>query len=201
VIPSPYGAVPTLDSLEIDAMFDKTEKPLRFLQIGDLHITDAGLQNHADLRCIVDEVNGNIGEHIDFVYLPGDNADDGTPEQFRIVHDELSRLIAPWHAIPGDHDFKPDRSTTSMVAFTSESCPTSSRYPVAAASFSMSYRAATAVRTSGSAPRAWSGCAASLPKRDATARRRWCSCTPIPPISARRPPKSLLCSTTAPPRS
>ena len=27
--------------------------------------------------------------------------------QFRIVHDELSRLIAPWHAIPGDHDFKP----------------------------------------------------------------------------------------------
>jgi hypothetical protein len=81
--------------LEIDAMTDTTEKPLRFLQIGDLHITDAGLQNHVDLRRIVDEVNGNAGERIDFVYLPGDNADDGTPEQFRIVHDELSRLIAP----------------------------------------------------------------------------------------------------------
>jgi Icc protein len=93
--------------LEIDAMTDTTEKPLRFLQIGDLHITDAGLQNHVDLRRIVDEVNGNAGERIDFVYLPDDNADDGTPEQFRIVHDELSRLIAPWHAIPGDHDFKP----------------------------------------------------------------------------------------------
>jgi 3',5'-cyclic-AMP phosphodiesterase len=84
-----------------------TEKPLRFVQIGDLHITDAGLQNHVDLSRIVEGVNGNTGGKIDFVYLPGDNADDGTPEQFRIVHDELSRLIAPWHAIPGDHDFKP----------------------------------------------------------------------------------------------
>jgi Icc protein len=94
-------------NIEIDAMIDTTGKLLRFIQIGDLHITDAGLQNHADLRRIVDEVNGNTGEHIDFVYLPGDNADDGTPEQFRIVHDELLRLIAPWHVIPGDHDFKP----------------------------------------------------------------------------------------------
>jgi 3',5'-cyclic-AMP phosphodiesterase len=105
VTPSPY-AVFNLN-LEIDAMFDKTEKPLRFLQIGDLHLTDAGLQNHVDLRRIIDEINGNTRGKIDFVYLPGDNADDGTPEQFRIVHDELSRLIAPWHAIPGDHDFKP----------------------------------------------------------------------------------------------
>src|SRR5258705_1484801 len=88
-------------------MLDRTEKPLHFLQIGDLHITDAGLQNQVDLRRIVEEVNGNTGGKIDFVYLRGDNADDGTPEQFRIVHDELSRLIAPWHAIPGDHDFKP----------------------------------------------------------------------------------------------
>jgi Icc protein len=88
-------------------MLNQTEKPLRFLQIGDLHITDSGLQNHADLRRIVDEVNRNTAGKIDFVYLPGDNADDGTPDQFRIVHGELSRLIPPWHAIPGDHDFKP----------------------------------------------------------------------------------------------
>jgi 3',5'-cyclic-AMP phosphodiesterase len=74
---------------------------------GDLHITDSGLQNHADLRRIVDEVNENTAGKLDFVYLPGDNADHGTPEQFWIVYDELSRLIPPWHAIPGDHDFKP----------------------------------------------------------------------------------------------
>jgi Icc protein len=88
-------------------MLEETGNPLRFLQIGDLHVTDAGLQNHLDFRRIIEEVNGNAGGKIDFVYLPGDNADDGTPEQFRIVRDELSRLIAPWHAIPGDHDFKP----------------------------------------------------------------------------------------------
>jgi 3',5'-cyclic-AMP phosphodiesterase len=88
-------------------MTDVTDKPLRFLQIGDLHITDVNLQNHVDLRRIVDEVNGNTSGKIDFVYLPGDNADDGTPDQFRIVHEELSRLITPWHVIPGDHDFKP----------------------------------------------------------------------------------------------
>jgi Icc protein len=96
-------------------MLDKTEKPLRFLQIGDLHITDPGLQNHVDLRRIVDEVNENTAGKIDFVNLPGDNADDGTSEQFRIGLDELSRLIPPWHAIPGDHDFKP-RSLDNFYA-------------------------------------------------------------------------------------
>src|SRR5258705_1890379 len=85
---------------------DTNQSPLRFLHIGDLHITEAGLQNHLDLRRIVDEVNANVSGGIDFVIVPGDNADDGTPEQFRIVHDEMSRLTAPWHAIPGDHDFK-----------------------------------------------------------------------------------------------
>jgi MFS family permease len=88
-------------------MVNQTEKPLRFLQIGDLHITDSGLQNDADLRRIVDEANRNTAGKIDFVYLPGDNADDGTPDQFGIVHDELSRLSPSWHAIHGDHDFKP----------------------------------------------------------------------------------------------
>ena len=87
-------------------MLEKNDTPLRFLQIGDLHITDAGLQNHLDLRRIVDEVNDNTAGKIDFVYLPGDNADDGTPEQFWNVRNELSHLVAPWHAIPGDHDFK-----------------------------------------------------------------------------------------------
>jgi 3',5'-cyclic-AMP phosphodiesterase len=96
-------------------MSEKTGKMLRFIQIGDLHITGAGLQNHSDLRRIVDEVNHNAAGKVDFVYLPGDNADDGTPEQFRVVHDELSRLVPPWHAIPGDHDFKP-RSLDNFYA-------------------------------------------------------------------------------------
>ena len=88
-------------------MLEKNEAPLRFLQIGDLHIANSGQRNHLDLRRIVEEVNANTAGKIDFVYLPGDNADDGTPAQFRIVRSELSCLAAPWNAIPGDHDFKP----------------------------------------------------------------------------------------------
>ncbi|PAY09535.1 metallophosphoesterase [Bradyrhizobium sp. UFLA03-84] len=86
-------------------------RPLRFVQIGDLHATDHGLQNHRDFLRIVDELNDNVGGKIDFVYLPGDNADDGTSEQFALVRDGLKRLRLPWRAIPGDHDFKP-RSLT-----------------------------------------------------------------------------------------
>ncbi len=89
-------------------MLDRTDsKPMRLLHIGDFHITDTGLQNHLDLKRIVDEVNANVGSNLDFVFLPGDNADDGTVEQFRLVDEELARLRLPWRTIPGDHDFKP----------------------------------------------------------------------------------------------
>jgi|SRR5579871_4661004 len=81
--------------------------PLRFVQIGDLHLTDAGQRNHIDLGRIVDELNRNVGHAIDFVYLPGDNADDGTAAQFRLAREQLDRLLPPTHIIPGDHDFKP----------------------------------------------------------------------------------------------
>jgi 3',5'-cyclic-AMP phosphodiesterase len=84
-----------------------TPTPLRFLHIGDVHVTDAGLQNHLDLARIIGEVNANVGNNLDFVFLPGDNADDGTSEQFGLVFAEMSRLRLPWRAIPGDHDFKP----------------------------------------------------------------------------------------------
>jgi 3',5'-cyclic-AMP phosphodiesterase len=100
-------AVRAATLIGLKTMLKKTGKTLRFIQIGDLHLTCAGLQNHTDLRRIVDEVNDNAAGRVDFVYLPGDNADDGAPEQFRVVHDELSRLVPPWHVIPGDHDFKP----------------------------------------------------------------------------------------------
>ena len=89
-------------------MLDRNDpKPLRLLHIGDLHITDPELQNYLDLKRIVDEVNANAGRNLDFVFLPGDNADDGTAEQFCLVHEEMVRLNLSWRTIPGDHDFKP----------------------------------------------------------------------------------------------
>ncbi|KJC62242.1 hypothetical protein UP10_02535 [Bradyrhizobium sp. LTSPM299] len=81
--------------------------PLRFVQIGDLHLTGDGLQNRQDFVRIVHELNRHAGSMLDFVYLPGDNADDGTDDQFSLVRGGLNELRLHWHAIPGDHDFKP----------------------------------------------------------------------------------------------
>ena len=80
---------------------------LSWLHIGDLHITAAGLDNHRDLQRIVALANTLPPGSLDFALLPGDNADDGTPEQFALVRDAVAPLALPLHILPGDHDFKP----------------------------------------------------------------------------------------------
>ncbi|WP_428374893.1 metallophosphoesterase family protein [Lichenicoccus sp.] len=80
---------------------------LSWLHIGDLHITRAAEPNYRDLQRIVALVRGLPTGSVDFAVLPGDNADDGTPEQFRLVRDALRPLPMPLHILPGDHDFKP----------------------------------------------------------------------------------------------
>ena len=80
---------------------------LSWLHIGDLHITRAGEENHRDLLRIVDLTQGLAPHSLDFAVLPGDNADDGTPEQFALVRDAVGRLALPLHILPGDHDVKP----------------------------------------------------------------------------------------------
>ncbi len=79
---------------------------LSWLHIGDLHITRAGEENHRDLLRIVDFARGLPPGSVDFAVLPGDNADDGTPEQFALVRDAVAGLNLPLHILPGDHDFK-----------------------------------------------------------------------------------------------
>ena len=89
-------------------MADNTQAGvLSWLHIGDLHITEPGLENHRDLGRIVALANALPPGSLDFVVLPGDNADDGTPEQFALVRDAVAPLRLPLHVLPGDHDFKP----------------------------------------------------------------------------------------------
>ena len=80
---------------------------LSWLHIGDLHVTRETEQNYLDLKCIVELTKGLPAGSVDFALLPGDNADDGTPEQFRLVRDAVSALPMPLYILPGDHDFKP----------------------------------------------------------------------------------------------
>lgn len=78
-----------------------------WLHIGDLHITRAGEENHRDLLRIVDLVRALAPQTLDFAVLPGDNADDGTTDQFALVREAVAGLGMKLHILPGDHDFKP----------------------------------------------------------------------------------------------
>ncbi len=77
-----------------------------WLHIGDLHITLETEQNYLDLKRIVDLAKGLPAGSVDFAVLPGDNADDGTEAQFRLVRDAVAPLPMPLHVLAGDHDFK-----------------------------------------------------------------------------------------------
>lgn len=90
-----------------------TKGVLTWLHIGDLHISDEAGRNLHDLRRIVTLANGLPHDAVDFVVLPGDNAEDGTETQFGLVRDAVAPLRLPLHILPGDHDFK----TKSLDAF------------------------------------------------------------------------------------
>jgi hypothetical protein len=78
-----------------------------WVHFGDLHITGENEPNHQDFLALIEHVNANLAGHIDFAVLPGDNADDGTEEQFRLVKHAVDGLRVPLHILPGDHDRKP----------------------------------------------------------------------------------------------
>ncbi|WP_019517601.1 metallophosphoesterase family protein [Sphingomonas sp. Mn802worker] len=81
---------------------------ITWIHIGDLHLDEAdGWESRDRLAAIVDQVETRLRGSVDFVYLPGDNANHGTPEQYRIMTDTLAPLSVPWRIIPGDHDFEP----------------------------------------------------------------------------------------------
>ncbi len=88
-------------------MTSDTHKTLCWAHIGDLHLTTAAEQNFHDFEEIVAQINATMKGKIDFVVLPGDNADDGTAAQYQLIEGVLQRLEIPVFLLPGDHDFKP----------------------------------------------------------------------------------------------
>ncbi len=85
---------------------DLKDRVLVFAHIGDLHITDAKQRNFSDFLSIVAQIEIECAKLIDFVVLPGDNADNGLPSQYALVTTGLKMLSRPVHAIPGDHDME-----------------------------------------------------------------------------------------------
>ncbi|WP_019906662.1 metallophosphoesterase [Methylobacterium sp. 77] len=77
---------------------------LAFAHIGDLHLTEGHRENARDFLAIVAQLGAVEG--LDFAYLPGDNADNGLPEQYALVRDGLAGLPFPVHVITGDHDME-----------------------------------------------------------------------------------------------
>jgi hypothetical protein len=64
-------------------------------------------QNYRDLLSLIEEVNRVMGDSLNFAYLPGDNADHGRIDEYKLVRQGLDQLNLPWFAIVGDHDVHP----------------------------------------------------------------------------------------------
>ncbi len=75
-----------------------------YIHIGDLHMMDRSQQNFQDLLRIVRHINRTFTSGLNFVYLPGDIADDGSRSAYSAVRDCVDELKVPWCGIVGDHD-------------------------------------------------------------------------------------------------
>jgi Icc protein len=75
-----------------------------WVHFGDLHITTAEERNYRDFEQLISEVNLHLFHDIDFCYLPGDNADHGTEEEYRLIRMAIDRLQIPIYIAAGDHD-------------------------------------------------------------------------------------------------
>ena len=81
-------------------------EPVIVVVPGDLHLTEAGLENHQVAQWMVEEVNTLVRP--DFVQFIGDNVQDATEQQFRLFDELRDRLVVPHFALVGDHDVKDD---------------------------------------------------------------------------------------------
>ena len=91
-------------------MRDKSDV-LIYAHIGDLHLTEPNAENARDLAATVAELSG-FGAGLDFVYVPGDNADNRRPEQYALA----TRLLAPVPVAGARHPGHPARTQPQRSA-------------------------------------------------------------------------------------
>lgn len=81
---------------------------LTWIHLGDLHVSHE--DEYLGARRLADwttQASRYFRSGIDFVFLPGDNANNGTAEQYARINTALAELELPVFGIPGDHDFEP----------------------------------------------------------------------------------------------
>src|SRR5712691_10895543 len=94
ITPAHPGATIALDETGI----------LIWVHFGDLHVTTAAAENYGDFLALISDANRHLKGGIAFAVLPGDNAENGTEEQYRLVRRAVDRMEIPLFVIPGDHD-------------------------------------------------------------------------------------------------
>src|ERR1700692_5115961 len=75
---------------------------LSWVHFGDLHITTAAAENYGDFLALISDANRRLKDGIAFAVLPGDNAENGTEEQYRLAPAGSHALLMPPFIIPRD---------------------------------------------------------------------------------------------------
>lgn len=95
---------------DVPPLVEQAGEPLVLLHVGDLHLTDPAARNAFDFAEILDQIRGLPQAQFDFVYLPGDLAENGCAAEYRILALTLrAGRRLPIRLIPGDHDRQLDR--------------------------------------------------------------------------------------------
>ena len=98
---------------------------LSWVHFGDLHASsDDDYESLNHLQTMIRLVNRHLADRVDFACLPGDNANNGIPEQFQRIAAVLHTLKLPMYAIPGDHDYEPG-NLDAFNAFSGNTLPMS----------------------------------------------------------------------------
>jgi Icc protein len=90
-------------------------EPLLFVVPGDLHLTEAGKENHLAALWMVDEMNDYVRP--DFVQFIGDNVQNAAEDEFALFNDVARRLQIPYHVLVGDHDVFHDSHAVGFRRF------------------------------------------------------------------------------------
>jgi len=84
---------------------------LTIVQVSDLHICEDGKFAYEvsdtlqGLKDFIRHIN-KITLSIDLLVISGDLSDDGTISSYKIIKENLSKLVIPYYIIPGNHDNK-----------------------------------------------------------------------------------------------